>query len=170
MTATNSKTHPHFIIIRSAQECLMLMIRFLKELYLTGFTLGFRARMPEKLGGGWGPVIDAGKGVAVLSLIGLINLTNIEYWFDICIGTRFTFDSNRWEQGAVFAAAFIANYYILVARGYGIRFEREFKNLKKSRKVLLVVSCAVLLLADIMFSIYSDSTYRRFFHIVPKSG
>ncbi|MGB7749531.1 MAG: hypothetical protein WBN75_19845 [Verrucomicrobiia bacterium] len=142
------------------------MIRFFKELYLTGFTLGFRARMPEKFGGGWGPVIDAGKGVAVLSLIILINLTNIRGWIEIYIGTRFSFDSSRWAQWAIALIFFYANYYVLVTRGRGIKFEREeFKNLKISRKVLLIMSFTALLLATIVFSIYSVSTYQRFFHL-----
>jgi hypothetical protein len=144
----------------------MFMIRFLKELYLTGFTLGFRARMPEKLGGGWGPVIDAGKGVAILSLIILINLTNIRGWIEIYIGTRFSFDSSRWAQWAIALIFFYANYYVLVTRGHGIKFEREeFKSLKISRKVLLIMSFTALLLATIIFSIYSVSTYQRFFHL-----
>ena len=58
----------------------------------------------------------------------------------------------------------------LVTLGHGIKFEREFTHFKKSRKVLLLVSCAVLLLATTVFSICSVSAYQRFFHIIPKSG
>ncbi|MGP8201461.1 MAG: hypothetical protein ACLQU4_18375 [Limisphaerales bacterium] len=146
------------------------MIRLFKELYLTGFTIGFRLRMPERLGGGWGPIIDAGKGVALLSIIALINLTNIMDWIEVYGGTKFSFDSSRWAQCAIALVFYFANYYILVTCGHGIKFEREeFKNLKKSRKVLLIVSFAVLLLITIVFSIYSTSAYQHFFHIVPKS-
>jgi hypothetical protein len=52
------------------------MFRFFKEIYLTMFTIGFRFRMPKRLGGGWGPDVDAAKGVAVITLILLINLSN----------------------------------------------------------------------------------------------
>ena len=69
----------------------------------------------------------------------------------------------------VFFALFFLNTYILIICGFtfghGLRFEREFDNLKKGRKILLQTSCVVLLLATIMFSIYSMSVYHRFFPI-----
>ena len=40
-------------------------------------------------------------------------------------------------------ALFLINVYFLFFRGYGTKFEREFDNIKKSRRILLVVSCAV---------------------------
>ena len=141
------------------------MIRFFKELYLTVFTIGFRCRMPQRLGGGWGPDVDAGKGIAVISLITLINLSNIKDWIEIHVGTRSFYDFDRWPHWVVGVAVFLVNYYVLVGCSHGIRFEREFTHLKNTRKVLLVTSCALLLLATIVFSFYSDSAYRRFFHI-----
>jgi hypothetical protein len=146
------------------------MIRFLKELYLTGFTIGFRLRMPEKLGGGWGPIVDAGKGVGLVWLIEFFILKGIESYIEIHFGTKFYFlDSTQWTNAIVITLAlYLPNYYILVARRHGIKFEREeFKNLKKSRKFFLIASFVAMLLATAAFSIYSDSAYRRFLHIVP---
>jgi len=145
------------------------MVRFFKQLYLTGFTVGFRLRMPERLGGGWGPIIDAGKGILVVSLIAFINLTNIADWIEIHNGTRFSFDSDPWVTKAAVLALYLMNYYVLVTRGHGIKFEREFNHLEKSRKILLLVSFGVLLLATVAFSIYSISAHQRFFHIIPKT-
>ena len=145
------------------------MIRFLKELYLTWFTIGFRLRAPQQLGGGWGTTIDAGKGVLLVCLIAFFILKGIESYIEIYVGTRFSFDSSQWERVAITLALYYANYYVLVTCGHGVKFEREFTHLKKSRKVLLLVSCVVLLLATIAFCIYSDSAYQRFFHIVPKN-
>jgi hypothetical protein len=141
------------------------MIRFLKELYLTGFTLGFRFRIPQRFGGGWGPIIDAGKGAGFLSLITFVILMDIGDWIEIYVGTRFSFHSDPWVIRASGLALYLANYYVLVIRGHGIKFEREFDKLEKSRKILLVVSCAVLVLATIAFCIYSISAYQHFFHL-----
>jgi hypothetical protein len=80
------------------------------------------------------------------------------------------FNSSWWASAVITLAFYLPNYYVLVIRGHGITFEREFAHLDKSRKVLLLVSCAVLLLATIMLTIYSVSAYQRFFHIIPKSG
>jgi len=63
-----------------------------------------------------------------------------------------------------FALAF-ANFNILVMRGHGIKFEREFDKLGKTRKILLVTSCAVLLLATIVFFIHTISAYKHHFHL-----
>ena len=146
------------------QECLKLMFRFFKELYLTVFTLGFRFRAPQRFGGGWGPIIDAGKGVLAVWLIAFLILKGIESYIEIHIGTRFSFDSSLWEMASVLAL-YYSNYYVLVSCDHGIKFEREFTHLKKSRKVLLVTSCAVLLLVTIAFSLYARSAYQHFFHL-----
>jgi hypothetical protein len=141
------------------------VFQFLKELYLTAFTLGFRFRAPKRFGGGWGPIVDTGKGVGFVSIIELVILTDLQGWIEFLVGTRSSFDSDRWATWAIALAFYLANYYILVTRGHGIKFEREFTHLKKSRKILLVTSCAVLLLATIAFSICSIPAYQRFFHL-----
>ena len=61
---------------------------------------------------------------------------------------------------------FYANYYVLVTRKHGIKFEgEEFKKLQKFKKVLLIASFVAMLMATILFSIYSISAYHRFFHL-----
>jgi hypothetical protein len=146
----------------------MLMIRFLKELYLAGFALAFRFRLSGRRGR-WNPslepIMDAGRGVFLISIILLVILTNIEGWIEIFIGTRFSFHSNRWATGAIALAFFFVNYYILVIRAHGLKYEREFTHLEKSRKVLLQVSWTIVVLATIVFSIYSISAYQHFFHL-----
>ena len=148
------------------------MIRFFKELYLTIFTLGYKSG----IAGGWqrmnrrfGIIMDIGKGVFLVTIIEFFILEGIKSYVEIHLGTRFSFlDSIQWVGAVVIAyALYLPNYYILVTRGHGIKFEREFNNLKKSRKILLVASFAILLLASIVFTVYSDSANRHFFHIVP---
>ncbi len=58
-------------------------------------------------------------------------------------------------------ALYFASHYILVVRGHGIKFEREFNNLKKSRKMLLVTSCAVIMLVAIVFSLRMRDLYQH---------
>lgn len=156
MTATNSKTHPHFIIIRSAQECLMSMIRFLKDVYLTGFTIVFRISRAKAIG------YKVGGACAILTLVEWFNLVNISSWLDIFAGKELL---PRFSEPEVLLAGFVffsINVYVLFTLRHGIKFEREFDYLAKSRKILLVTSCVVLLLATIVFSIYSISAHRHF--------
>jgi hypothetical protein len=126
--------------------------------------------MPERLGGGWGPIMDAGKGVFIVAIIMFLILAGIESYIEIFVGTGLLLNSGRWVFIAAGLAVYYVNYYVLITRGHGIRFEREFNGLPKSRKILLVVSCAVLLAATIVFIHYSVSAHQRFFHIIPKSG
>ena len=143
---------------------MVLMIRFFRELYLTWFTLGFRFRT----GRGWGPIIDAGKGVLFALIIQLLILSGIEQHIEIFIGTRLLFNSGIWVFIPAGLAIYFANYWVLISCGHGIRFEREFDNLNKPRKVLLLVSCVVLLLAATTFFAYSVSAYHSYFRIIPK--
>jgi hypothetical protein len=80
----------------------------------------------------------------------------ITAWIEICLGTRFFFIGiDRWAIGIAFLVVCFANHYVLVMRGYGIRFEREFDTLDKSRKLLLRASCRVMELATVAFLICS---------------
>lgn len=146
------------------------MIRFFEELYLTVFTLGYKFR----IAGGWGRInprfgiiMDTGKGVLLVWLTAFFIIFGIKQYIEIHIGTKFSFDSTPGEMVAVLAL-YYANHYILVIRGHGVRFEREFNNLKKSKKILLVTTCAVIMLAAIVFSLHMRDVYQ---HIsTPKGG
>jgi len=89
-------------------------------------------------------------------------------WIDIFNGKQFLMVFDRWEVGIAFFAFFCVNFYILAIRGHGIRFEREFNNLKKSKRTLLGVSCLLTNLISVTFFLYSGYIYQHFFHIVPK--
>jgi hypothetical protein len=135
------------------------MFRLLKEIYLTGFTLLFRLSRSKKIG------YKVGGACAVLTLVEWFNLLNISSWIDILSGKQVLPPFSEPEVLLAFFALGFLNIYVLFVRGHGIAFEREFDKLGKSRRILLMVSCVVLLLATIAFSIYSTSAYHRFFHI-----
>jgi len=140
------------------------VIQFFKELYLTCFTILF------KIPGGT-PRSKAVSAVTAIAVIEGLFLAGITSWIDIFMGTRFLLsDSNSLPSSKLvillfFLALCFANNRFLVTRGHGIKFEREFNNLKKTRKILLVTSCCGLVLATIAFFLYSRFAYRRFFHL-----
>ena len=141
------------------------MFRFFKETYLTEFALFFRA------GGEWWTLgINAGKGAAGVTLFECIILVGIEAWIEMLIGKRFHLDFYQWAIWIAVFVLYFANYYVLVTRGHGIRFEREFNNLEKPRRILLRASCRVMELATVAFILCSIYAYHHFFHIIPKSG
>jgi hypothetical protein len=141
----------------------LFMIRFLKEIYLTGFTFFYRASNKS-----WSHGANAGKGAAGVSLFAWINLLTISMWIDILDGRQFLLVFDRWKVGIAVLAFFCANYYALVIRCHGIRFERQFNNLQKSKQTFLQVSYLVINLISVAFFIYSAYAYQHFFHIIPK--
>jgi hypothetical protein len=137
------------------------MIRFLKEIYLTAFVI--INKCPTRRGNEYGRI---GGAIGVVTLIEWLNIMNISSWIDIFAGKQIVprlSESEVWLTGLVL---FFINVYVLFILRHGIKFEREFDHLKKSRKIALVTSCVVLLLATIVFTIYSTSDYRRFFYHV----
>jgi hypothetical protein len=107
--------------------------------------------------------MDAGRGVFIISIIMSVILLNIDLWTEIFVGTRFSF--GRLMITAIGSAVFFINFYFLVMRAHGLKYEREFTHLEKSRKTILQVSWTVIVLATIAFSIYSFSAYQHFFHL-----
>jgi len=144
---------------------LKAIFQFLNELYLTCFTLFFRVGIYR-----WPLHVEFSKAAALVTLIEWFILLEIASWIDICLGTRFLLNVGKWVAVTAFLALCFPNYYVLVIRGHGVRFEREFNKLEKSRKNLLVASFIMMMLAVIAFFIYTKSTYQSFFHIIPKSG
>jgi ABC-type transport system involved in Fe-S cluster assembly fused permease/ATPase subunit len=141
----------------------MLMIRFLKELYFVGFVFFYRASNKS-----WSHSINLARGAAGVSFFGWIMLLTISMWVEIFDGRQFlVFD--LWKVGIAIFAIYCVNYYVLVIRGHGIRFEREFNNLKKSKQTFLQVSYLVINLISVAFFLYSGHVLQHFFHIVPKS-
>ena len=132
------------------------MRRFIKELYLTAFVIFFRIARDA-----WSHNVNAGKGVAGVTLIEVLLAIAIEGWIEIFFWKALP----RLPQWAFFVAFFIlcgANHYPLVTCGHGIVFEREFTHLKRSRKLLLVAASGGFMLAAIMFFGYSGFVHRRF--------
>ena len=141
------------------------MFRFFKDLYFACFTFFFRVGIYR-----WSLPIERSKAVACVTVIEWFILIEIAAWVEMFFGTRLLLNNGKWIVWVTYLALCLPNYYVLLIRGHGIRFEREFTHLKKSRKTLLLISFSVLLLATIVFFIYSVSAYHRHFHIIPKSG
>jgi hypothetical protein len=133
------------------------MLRFLKEIYLTSFTILFR------LGGGeWPHEINAWKGVVGIALIQGIVLLAIEGWLEIFTGSRFLPHIPKLAVVAAFLILSFCNYYGLVLCRHGVVFEQEFDKFARSKKILLLTICVEIILVAITFFIYSAVRHRHF--------
>jgi hypothetical protein len=91
----------------------------------------------------------------------------VEMWFEILMGEQsLSLYLAHWYGWIATFVIFLMNYYILVVRGHGIRFEREFNNLPKSKQKFLRISCWTMEIATAAFVICSIYAYRHFFHVV----
>jgi len=133
------------------------MIRFFKEIYLTAFAIIIK--LPSRRDNTSGKI---GVAITVITLIACLNLAGISSCIETLAHKKELLNFPKLVNIMFFFAVLFMNQYVLVTRGYGIKFEREFGNLKKSRRILLVTSCVILLLGTIYFCIYSGLAYRHF--------
>ena len=111
--------------------------------------------------------MDNARGVLFVSLIQGLILLNLECLIQVRFGTMIIPSISKWMILCVYAVLFCTNYYVLVIRRYGVKYVQQYSNLNKYRKVILLGSWAILLLVILVFSIYTVSVYRRYFHLVP---
>ncbi len=104
-----------------------------------------------------------GGAIALLTLVEVLFFIGAFYYTQIFLNKKILL--SKPALTIYFFALFFLNVYILFVRGHGTKFEHEFDNLDKSRKKLLVTSCAVILVTIMIFFIYSAISYRHFFGI-----
>jgi hypothetical protein len=130
------------------------MIQFFKELYLTGFAIFFRLSWQKDI------AYKAGSAVAVITVVEWFFLEGLRGYADIYLNKKVIFSKS--VVLIAFIALYSVNGYFLFFRKHGIKFAHEFDSLKKSRRILLVVSFAVLSVAAIVFGICAVIAHRRF--------
>jgi hypothetical protein len=133
------------------------MIRFFRELYLTAFIIIIK--IPSRKGNNFGKI---GGAIGAITVVEWLNIVNISSWLDIFAGKQVLPRFSELELLIAGFTLFLSNQYILFTAGHGTKFEREFDDLNKNRRTILVVSCVALLLATIIFSVYSTSAYHQF--------
>src|SRR5438270_368629 len=104
------------------------MLRILKELYLTAFTIFFR------FGVGWSAEMRALNGVGGVAFVEFVFLVSVASCVDMLTGTRTSLGlSSTWRIVAACLTLCPLNHYFLVVRAHGIAFERQFSHLKKPK-------------------------------------
>ena len=117
------------------------MLQFIKELYLTAFTLFFRSGRLQ-----WSRRTSEGIGVALVSLMECMVALSTSAWVDVAAGERILLPIFRFSKlGFIifWVLLYLANRYPLISLGYGIAFEREFNSLERAKKIRLIVVLAI---------------------------
>lgn len=132
------------------------MIQFIKECYLASFAIVFRVSRQPNID------IRTGGAIAPIVLVESVNLQNMQSCIEMYLNKKGLFGASTLIMLITFSVLLLGNYYYLVFRGHGIKFAHGFNNLKKSHIIVLKVSCTFVLLATIVFSIWTTIAYRHF--------
>jgi hypothetical protein len=131
-------------------------IRFVKDIYLTGFAIIFRASKADKVG------VKAGVAAGILTLIQWFFLVGLICFIATVQNEKVT--PIIFSTPVVLPASFVlffVNVHFSYIRGYGIKFAEEFDRIKRTRKTLLVTSFAVFSIAAVAFGLCSRIAYNR---------
>ncbi|HEV2327423.1 MAG TPA: hypothetical protein VGY56_01395 [Verrucomicrobiae bacterium] len=135
-----------------------MMIKYVTEIYLTGFAIFFKFRPDQKASTRAGratTVVTFFLWIALLALLGLIEMIS---------GRQFLKQVPKLTIVVVWIGLYLINMHFLYLRGYGIRFEQEFDKLDKSAKNLLIWRFIVSVLVVITFSILLFMAHNHFIH------
>lgn len=132
------------------------MFQYLKELYLATFVIF--CRLSSR---GWSRRMSFVISVCIISVIESSAIIGVDSYLVVSTKMR-GLDISEWAFIVVLFSLIVANRYLLVVRGYGVKFDQQFTNLKRSRKLLLMTSSAAVMLAAIAFFLYSSFVYRAF--------
>ena len=131
-------------------------VQNLRKLYLTIFVIFFR------LGAGQWPShinADAHKGVVGIASTEAILVVCMIFWLRGWTGHGLAL--NSWQLWGLVLLPFLLNHYFLVAKGYGVSFEREFDFLKQREKSLLYSEALGILVATAAIAYFTILANRR---------
>lgn len=131
-------------------------MNYLKEVYLTLFVVFYRV-----FANAWTPGINAWKGVGGVTVLEALVIISASSSLNLSLGAQAVEGIEKWMIVLGTVALFFANYFVLIARSHGLRFEREFADLDRSKKTALIATTAVVLIAILAAFIVSGVAHRR---------
>jgi hypothetical protein len=134
------------------------MIRYITEIYLTGFAIFFRFRPNQKNS------TRAGRAISAITFILWIALLALFCLIEMLSGQRLLNQISKLTIVVAWFGFYLINMHILYVRGYGVRFEREFDKLDKSARDLLIWRFIVSVLVVITLSILLFIAHDHFIH------
>ena len=130
--------------------------RVSRELWLSIFVLFYRISR-------WKGSMKANSAVAAPAILETLLALSALSWIEIALHQRI--DVGKWLIGVFAVVIYWANSHVLVERGSGLKFEREFSGFARVKQLALFFG-AVLVTVTIGFFLYFTVTvYRQTFGI-----
>ena len=134
------------------------MIRYITELYLTGFAVFFRFRPNQKVS------IRAGRAITAITFILWMAFLALFCIIEIFSGRIFLNQATKLTIIVAWFGCYFINMHILYVRGHGVRFEREFDKMERSARNLLIWRFIVSVLIVITLSVLLFIAHNHFLH------
>jgi hypothetical protein len=123
---------------------------WIKDIYLTVFVLFFRIGQNS-----WSFQSNAAKGVAGVSWFQFMLLIGFTAWLYYATGSKLLLRVPPAAFYILFGIVCLVNYYALVTRGYGTKFESEFQTFGSRRRSLLIASGIGAITLSMGFAFFS---------------
>jgi hypothetical protein len=125
-------------------------MNWLKEVYLSVFVLFFRIGRNS-----WSFATNAAKGAAGITWLQFMLLIALTAWLYYFTGNRRLVSVSNPVLLALFGVTYLINYYILVAREAGTRFESAFTTLGHRHRFVLVAASVAFVLFSFGLALFS---------------
>jgi hypothetical protein len=136
-------------------------MQFMRESYLTVFVAFFRFCQRN-----WSSESNMYKGAFGMTLFHVCLLLGLAFWATYFGGARLP-DIPRLTGYAVFFLFSAVHCYVLIRRGYGIRFEQTFRTFDRRRRIWLLTTAWLLMAASWGFAFGSAYYLRPYLSVHP---
>ena len=130
---------------------------FFKEIYLTIFILFYRVGSSD-----WPEATNRSKGAVGVSMVAISLIVGTLDFVCTLAGKRII-AMPKWAMYLFCFVIWLLNFYALVIRRHGLKFETEFNKFSKLKRNVLRVAGIVVFLGSIGFLIYSVPNKRKDF-------
>jgi|SRR5580700_80088 hypothetical protein len=135
---------------------IRLILRLLKELYLSTFVLLFYISR-------WKGRMKATSATIGLSAGLLVFVLTLWTWFQLAIHQHV--DLGRWTIGGAAVALSATNAYFLDIRGTGPAFERQFRGFPRRKKIVLLLAAGAIFVGNFVWVFLTAPIYQQAFGI-----
>jgi hypothetical protein len=134
----------------------MSFARAFREVWLSIFVLFFRISR-------WKGSMKATSATAGPAMLEAVLAVSGLCWLEIVLHHRFYI--NKWLIGVLGAIIFWVNSHVLVGRGSGLKFEKEFSEFSSPKQAALFSGAALTTVAIGFFLYFTVTVYHRAFGI-----
>ena len=127
-----------------------MKMKWFTDIYLSVFVLFFRIGQNS-----WSPMTNTAKAVGGVTWLQFTFLVGLIAWLYYFTGDRLLLSMSRPTGYILFGIIYLLNYYLLVTRHAGTRFELDFRVFAYRRRFTLLTASIALVIICFGFALFS---------------